>query len=245
MDEQAVAKVDRFRSMLLRALVLIGGVFAGTALAWLLSAAAASAAEAPTPVTGLLSTAGSMVDNSVAHTVVLGQDAKLAAQALPAAAPSVPALQVPVPHLVAPVILVEQRLGDITATQPVDSTVHTAVTRVFAPVVGSSPALRAVPVPVVSREAHAVEPVAVATPEVGMIAPATSLPRDGSPKSEAMPFGALPGNTCGHDGPSGSSGMCLGDGVTVVPAAATVAPTQLRSRCVPMTARRQPGITPD
>ena len=133
MDEQTKV-ADRFRSLLLRVLVVIGGMLAGTALAWLLSSATASAAE-PTPVSTLLSTAGEVVDNSVEHTVHIGQDARLAAQSLPA--PSVPALQVPVPHLVAPVILVEQKLDEIAPQQPVDEVVHTASTRNFAPVAGS------------------------------------------------------------------------------------------------------------
>jgi hypothetical protein len=243
MDEQTLAGVDRFRSMLLRVLVVIGGVLAGTALAWLLSAATASAAEQPAPVSDLISTAGAVVDNSVAHTVVLGQDARLAAQALPA--PSVPALQVPVPHLVAPVILVEQNLDEIAPQQPVDEVVHTPSTRTFTPVAGSPSVAMATPAPAVSRDEHRLEPVAVASPEAALVAPAVPLHKDGSPKSEAMPFGALPGNACGHDGPSGNGGMCLGDGVTVVPAAATALRTQPRSRCVPMSARRQPGITPD
>ncbi|GAA3431467.1 hypothetical protein [Kutzneria kofuensis] len=72
MDEQAVVGADRFRSLLLRAVVLIGGVLAGTALAWLLSSATASAAE-PAPVSTLLSAAGDVVDNSVAHTVHIGR----------------------------------------------------------------------------------------------------------------------------------------------------------------------------
>jgi len=246
MDEQTVAGADRFRSTLLRVLVLIGGVLAGTALAWLLSSATASAAE-ENPVTDLVSTAGSVVDDSVAHTVHLGQDARLAAQALPAAAPSVPALQVPVPHLVAPVILVEQKLGDLAASQPVDETVNTAVTRTYVPADDVSPALRAVPSAVMSQVEHGSEPVAAAGPQaVAMSAPAAPLlPQDGSSKSEAMPFGSLPSNACGHDGPSGSAGMCLDDGVAIAPADASVRPTRAGSRCVPMTARRQPGITPD
>jgi len=246
MDEQAVAGVDHFRSMLLRVLVLIGGVLAGTALAWLLSSATASAAE-ENPVTDLISTAGSVVDGSVAHTVHLGQDARLAAQALPAAAPSVPTLQVPVPHLVAPVILVEQKLGDIAASQPADEAAYTAVTRTFVPADDVRPALRAVPSPVVSHVEHGAEPVVATGPQVvAMSAPdAPLLPQDGSSKSEAMPFGSLPGNACGHDGPSGSAGMCLGDGVAIAPADTSVRPARAGSRCVPMTARRQPGITPD
>ena len=244
MDEQAVVGADRFRSMLLRVLVLIGGVLAGTALAWLLSSATASAAE-PTPVGDLVSAAGSVVDNSVAHTVHLGQDAKLAAQALPAAAPSVPALQVPVPHLVAPVILVEQRLSEIAQPQPVDEAVHTTVTRTYIPNAGSVATHRAVPAPAVSRDDHAVVPVVAPAPVAGLSSPATPLRPDGSPKSEAMPFGALPSGACGHDGPSGNAGVCLGDGVAVEPAAPAAMPTHASSRCVPMTARRQPGITPD
>jgi hypothetical protein len=245
MDEQAVAGVDRFRSAMLRALVLIGGVLAGTALAWLLSSATASAAEPTSPVTNLLSTAGAVVDNSVEHTVVLGQDAKAAAQALPAAAPTVPALQVPVPHLVAPVILVEQGLGGIAQSQPVDEVVHTAVTSTYSTAVGSTPAPRAVPAAVVSRDERPVRPVAVASAEGALSMPSAPAHKDGAPKSEAMPFGSLPGNASGHDGPSGSGGMYLGDGVTVAPAAASAVPAQARSRRVPMTARRQPGITPD
>ncbi|QUQ69642.1 hypothetical protein [Kutzneria sp. CA-103260] len=246
MDEQAVAGADRFRSMLLRVLVLVGGVLAGTALAWLLSAATASAAEA-NPVTDLVATAGSVVDDSVAHTVHLGQDAGLAAQALPAAAPAVPALQVPVPHLVAPVILVEQKLGDIAAAQPVHDTANTAVTSTFVAAGEVRPAVRAVPAPAVSRIEHGAEPVAAVAPQAAaMSAPAVQLPsQDGSPKSEALPFGSLPGNACGHDGPSGNAGMCLGDGVVSTPADTSVRPTRAVSRCVPMTARRQPGITPD
>lgn len=245
MDEQTVAGVDRFRSMLLRALVLIGGVLAGTALAWLLSAATASAAEPTAPVTDLLSTAGSVVDNSVQHTVHLGQDAGLAAQALPAAAPAVPALQVPVPHLVAPVILVEQRLSEIAQPQQLDEPVHTAVTRTYVPAVGSPAAHRTGPVPAVSRDVPQSAALVVAHPQAAMGAPSAPLHRDDSPRSEAIPFGSLPGSVTGHDGPAGSGGVCLGDGVTAVPAAASVPPAQSRSRCVPMTARRQPGITPD
>jgi hypothetical protein len=243
MDEQTVAGADRFRSMLLRVLVLIGGVLAGTALAWLLSSATASAAE-QNPVTDLISTADSVVDSSVVHTVHLGQDARMAAQA---AAPSVPALQVPVPHLVAPVILVEQKLGDIAAQPPVDETVATAVTRTFVPAGDVAPAPREVSSPVVSPVVHGPEPVVAVVPQaVAMSAPATPLlPQDGSPKSEALPFGSMPSNVCGHDGPSGGTGMCLGDGVAIVPADASVQTLRAGSRCVPMTARRQPGITPD
>ncbi|MFI9381280.1 hypothetical protein [Kutzneria sp. NPDC052558] len=242
MDEQTVAEVDRFRSALLRVLVLIGGVLAGTALAWLLSSATASAAE-ENPVTDLISTAGSVVDGSVAHTVHLGQDAT---RALPAAAPAVPALQVPVPHLVAPVILVEQKLDDITASQPADEPGDTAVTRNFTPADEALPVQRVVSSPAVSRVDHVVEPAAAAGPQaVAMSAPAVPLPQDSPSKSEALPFGALPGNACGHDGPSGGAGMCLGDGVVVTPVDNSVQPTRAVSRCVPMAARRQPGITPD
>ena len=173
-----------------------------------------------------------MVDSSVAHTAVLGQDAKLAAQALPAAAPSVPALDVPVPHLVAPVILVEQRLGEIVPARP------DGHGRQHARDQGLFSGCHAV-----GRECGRIGPGCEsrrapgragrgATPEAGMSAPASPLPKDGSPRSEAMPFGALPGNACGHDGPSGSGGMCLGDGVAVVPAAAAVLPTSaFRAAC--------------
>ena len=136
MDEQAEAGADRFRSTLLRALVLIGGVLAGTALAWLLSGATASAAP-ETPVSGLLSTADSVIDDSVAHTVHLGQDAKAAAQALPVAAPSVPTIQVPVPRLIAPMILDEQRLDDVSSPAIVESVVP-VVARSFVSAEGSS-----------------------------------------------------------------------------------------------------------
>ncbi|MBB5892267.1 hypothetical protein ACFFS4_18045 [Kutzneria kofuensis] len=243
MDEQAVVGADRFRSLLLRAVVLIGGVLAGTALAWLLSSATASAAE-PAPVSTLLSAAGDVVDNSVAHTVHIGQDARLAAQALPAAAPSVPAIEVPVPHLVAPVILVEQRLDDIATAGSEEQVSRTAVNRTFVPVAAVPVAQRAISSPVVSRVEHPADAVA-ARPQADLGTPVAPLRPDGTPKSEAMPFGALPSGACGHDGPSGNAGMCLGDGVTAVPAAVPALFTQASSRRVPMTARRQPGITPD
>jgi hypothetical protein len=240
MDASTVV-ADRFRSLLLRVLVVIGGVLAGTALAWLLSSATASAAE-PTPVSTLLSTAGDVVDNSVEHTVHIGQDAKLAAQA---AAPSVPSIEVPVPHLVAPVILVEQRLDDFGGSRIDDQVANTVVTRTFVPVTAATAAQPAASNPAVSRVERPAEP-AVAGPQSGMAAPIDPLRPDGTSKSEALPFGALPGGACGHDGPSGAgSGMALHDGVAVVPAAAPAQITPASSRCVPMTARRQPGITPD
>jgi hypothetical protein len=240
MDASTVV-ADRFRSLLLRVLVVIGGVLAGTALAWLLSSATASAAE-PTPVSTLLSTAGDVVDNSVAHTVHIGQDAKLAAQA---AAPSVPSIEVPVPHLVAPVILVEQRLDDFAASRTDEQAANTVVTRASVPVAAVPAGQQAASTPAVSRVERPVEPV-VAGQQSGLAAPVNPLRPDGTPKSEALPFGALPGGACGHDGPSGSSGgMAVHDGVAVVPAAAPALVTPASSRCVPMTARRQPGITPD
>ncbi|EWM14487.1 LigA protein [Kutzneria sp. 744] len=243
LDEQAEV-ADRFRSLLLRALVLIGGVLAGTALAWLLSSATASAAE-PTPVSTLLSTAGDVVDTSVEHTALIGQDARLAAQALPAAAPSVPAIDVPVPHLVAPVILVEQRLDEFAGSRSDEPVAGEVVTRTYVPVHAVSAAESAESVPVASRVERPTEMVA-AHPQAGLSAPVSPLRPDGTPKSEVLPFGALPGGACGHDGPTGSgSGMALHDGSSVVPAAAPVLFTSASSRCVPMTARRQPGITPD
>jgi hypothetical protein len=245
MDEQTAAGADRFRSLLLRGLVLIGGVLAGTALAWLLSSATAAAAEPASPVADLVGAAGHVLDNSVEHTVRLGQDAKLAAQALPAAAPSVPAIEVPVPHLVAPVILVEQRLAEPAPSEPVDPAVHTVVTSTFAPADETVARHQAVPAPVVGRVERVLAPVDDARPLSGMGAPSTPARPDGQPKSEALPFGALPSGACGHDGPNSSGGACLGEGVPAVPAAQSAAPTRVRSRCVPMTARRQPGITPD
>ncbi|MFC0546762.1 hypothetical protein [Kutzneria chonburiensis] len=233
---------DRFRSLLLRVLVLIGGVLAGTALAWLLSSATASAAEPTTPVSTLLSTAGDVVDNSVEHTVHIGQDAKAAAQA---AAPSVPAIEVPVPHLVAPVILVEQRLDDFALPRADEQVANAVVTRTFVPAVAGTTSQSAAPAAAVSRVERPAAPM-VAGPQSGMGAPIDPLRPDGSSKSEALPFSALPGGACGHDGPSGTSGgMALHDGVAVVPAAAPALVTPASSRCVPMTARRQPGITPD
>jgi hypothetical protein len=245
MDEQAVAGADRCRSTLLRALVLIGGVLAGTALAWLLSSATASAAE-ESPVSGLVSTAGYVIDNSVTHTVHIGQDAKAAAQALPAAAPAVPALQVPVPHLVAPVILVEQRLGDLAQAGAAEAS-DPVVTRTFTPIDGSSARHRAESAPAAARVAVDPAPAAAARPQASLgTTPAAPMRPGGLPKSsEAVPFGALPGGACGHDGPINGGGACLGDGVAVAPAAAPFMPTHAPSRCVPMTARRQPGITPD
>jgi hypothetical protein len=241
MDATSVVE-DRFRSLLLRVLVVIGGVLAGTALAWLLSSATASAAE-PTPVSTLLSAAGDVVDNSVEHTVHIGQDAKAAAQA---AAPAVPTIEVPVPHLVAPVILVEQRLDDFAAPRTDEQTANTVVTRTFVPAAAKSADQPAEPAAaVVSRVERPAAPV-MTGPQSSMAAPIDPLRPDGTPKSEAMPFGALPGGACGHDGPSGASGgMALHDGVAVVPAAAPALVTPASSRCVPMTARRQPGITPD
>jgi hypothetical protein len=243
MDEQTEV-ADRFRSLLPRVLVLIGGVLAGTALAWLLSSATASAAE-PAPVSTLLSTAGQVVDNSVEHTALIGQDARLAAQALPAAAPSVPAIDVPMPHLVAPVLLVEQRLDDFAGTRSDESVTREAVTRTFVPVTAARTAQRAESAPAASRVERPAEMVA-AHPQAGLGSPVSPLRPDGTPKSEVKPFGALPGGACGHDGPSGnSSGMALHDGVPAVPAAAPALVTRASSRCVPMTTRRQPGITPD
>jgi hypothetical protein len=240
MDVSTVV-ADRFRSLLLRVLVVIGGVLAGTALAWLLSSATASAAE-PSPVSTLLSTAGDVVDNSVQHTVHIGQDAKLAAQA---AAPSVPSIEVPVPHLVSPVILVEQRLDDFAAPKADEQVANAVVTRTFVPIVAATAAQPAVSAPAVSRVERPAES-ALAGPQSGLAAPINPLRPDGPPKSEALPFGALPGGACGHDGPSGTGGgMALHDGVAVVPAAAPALVTPASSRCVPMTARRQPGITPD
>jgi len=240
MDATTVVR-DRFRSLLLRVLVVIGGVLAGTALAWLLSSATASAAE-PTPVSTLLSTAGDVVDNSVEHTVHIGQDAKAAAQA---ATPSVPAIEVPVPHLVAPVILVEQRLDDFAAPKADEPVANAVVTRTFVPVAIGSSTQPAASAPAVNRVESPIEPM-VAGPRSGMAAPVDPLRPDGTSKSEALPFGALPGGACGHDGPSGTGGgLAMHDGIAVVPAAAPALVTPASSRCVPMTARRQPGITPD
>ena len=240
MDEQTKV-ADRFRSLLLRVLVVIGGMLAGTALAWLLSSATASAAE-PTPVSTLLSTAGEVVDNSVEHTVHIGQDARLAAQSLPA--PSVPAIEVPVPHLVAPVILVEQRLDDFAGPRTDEQVISTAVTRTFVPV-AVLPVPQDASTPAISRIDRVAEPM-VAGPQSVLSTPVSPLRPDGAPKSEALPFGALPGGACGHDGPAGSSsGLALHDGMAVVPAAAPAQVTRASSRRVPMTVRRQPGITPD
>jgi hypothetical protein len=241
MDVQVSTGTDLFRSLLVRAAVVIGAVIGGTALAWLLSSASASAAESP--VTGLVSTATSVVDN----TVHVGQDAAEATKVLPAAAPSVPQLQVGMPHLVAPVLLVEQRLHDLNPAEPADEVVHLAPTRAFVPSLGSNAVHGAAKAAPVARIDHPATPVVPVIAQAGLAtAPSTATaPHPASPSSEALPFGAPPNGAVGHDGPSGSAGACLGDGVPVIAAASSVLPSRTVSQFVPMSARRQPGITPD
>ena len=89
-------------------------------------------------------------------------------------------------------------------------------------------------------------PAAAASPQAAVTAPVTPTRPDGLPKLfDAVPFGALPSGACGHEGPSANGGLCFGEGVAAVPAATPAMLTRAPSRCVPMTARRQPGITPD
>ncbi|AHH93776.1 hypothetical protein GCM10010174_23140 [Kutzneria viridogrisea] len=242
MDRQPNTGAGRFRPLLWRAVAVLGGAFAGTALAWLLTSAPASAAPVPDqPATGsvaaVLDGALSALD---AHPLLAGT------HVLPTA-PVVPGIQVGADRLVSPIVSVDQQLSRIVEHRPVPAPAQAA-----APAHEQSPsrAERSAELAPVAVAPTATRPAPMTVAAVDQRQSASSAPvHPGQPDPghgpTALPTVPLPGSSCGHDGQGGPTGCCLNEGPSVISGAGITRPVSAFGQRVPAATGRQPGVTPD